>query len=715
MMIIPFVFLGLALSAGMGCGNSAAPNFSTFQLFNLSTGAAPYGLCAHLPRHDSDFRRRECASIADAGATTVRFGVSWRSMQKAPDAPLDFSKLDAIVTEAAEQGLTILPILYWPPKWAQPIYEHLDEYAAFIGAVVARYGERFPAIEIWNEENLLHFWGETPDPEKYAAVLKAAYQAAKKAGAEFAAQRPVGAVLQTAPLVYLGGTAGVPLPFIEGIYRAGGGAFFDAMNVHPYSHPNPPEGDLERKLENLRALMAKYGDAEKPIVITEHGWPTHKMGIPSVSLLLAGLKTARPDLARWRVAYATTGGAGGDIAAALEEVLPAGSTAEECGGARLRERLAAGDVDAVIYPFDETFPSETFEDVLRFVKEGGTLVDFGGVPLWMRCAEQPDGSFARVADGKSGDPLRRREALRIDCTGAHRDPSMPAEGRAFPTAVATAAGFKGDPAGERAFRYFTPRLLQPGDTFIPLMEQPAEQGFAPGAPQSAGLGSVPGASAPGRAGLRETPLCAACVIRFGGDFKGSLVLSGLKARGKFGTNGEENQARYLARAMAIAFAEGVERYFWYEYRSVEKDPTYSEDHFGIVHADLAPKPARAAYRAFTEMRPAGSVQRSCPWRDDARGLYFPQWTRPDGAPAGMIWKNGATACMALRFSPSKLPNLQGASAPNIQTSKLPTITFRDNAGRTVELATGADGTYLVPVGESPIYFEGGALDARISP
>ena len=102
----------------------------------------PYGVCAHLPRHDADFRNAECAAIAALGATTVRFGVSWRSMQKSPDAPLDFSKLDAIVAEAEAHGLTILPILYWPPKWAQPIYEHLSEYAAFIEAVVERYGER---------------------------------------------------------------------------------------------------------------------------------------------------------------------------------------------------------------------------------------------------------------------------------------------------------------------------------------------------------------------------------------------------------------------------------------------------------------------------------------------------------------------------------------------------------------------------------------------
>ena len=159
--------------------------------------------------------------------------------------------------------------------------------------------------------------------------------------------------------------------------------------------------------------------------------------------------------------------------------------------------------------------------------------------------------------------------------------------------------------------------------------------------------------------------------------------------------------------MAIAFAEGVERYFWYEYRAPEEDPTYSEDHFGITHANMTPKPAWGAYRNFILARPAGSVQSSEPWHNEARKLFFPQWTRPDGTPAGIVWKTGATERMALRFSISKHP---GREAPNFQTSKLPSISFRDYTGRTVVPARDVDGAYLVPVGESPIYFEGGALD-----
>ena len=45
---------------------------------------------------------------------------------------------------------------------------------------------------------------------------------------------------------------------------------------------------MDVKIERLRELMAKYGDAKKPIWITEIGWPTHRMGISHNGLFQAG-------------------------------------------------------------------------------------------------------------------------------------------------------------------------------------------------------------------------------------------------------------------------------------------------------------------------------------------------------------------------------------------------------------------------------------------
>lgn len=675
MMIIPFVFLGLALSAGMVCGNSVAPNPSTVQHFSSST-VQPYGVCAHLIRHEHDFREEESAWIAESGASAVRFAITWTRLQKAPDAPFDFSFADETVADAEAHGLTVLPILYGAPKWAWPAYEHLEEFGGYVEAVVTHYAGRIPAVEIWNEENIVSFWKEDPDPAKYAAVLRTAYEAAKRANPDVR--------------VYIGGTAGVPFDYLRKVYQAGGGPYFDAMNVHPYSHPFQPEGSLDKKLEDLRALMAEFGDSEKPIVITEHGWPTHDAKVTGAAILRAGLKVARPEQAAWRVVYAAThagpdGSPPSEIAYAIEEALPPGSSAEACFGARLRERLAAGDVDAVIYPFDSSFPEDTFDDVCAFVRDGGVLVDLGGAPLWWRCRETAPGRFERVAQDNGANPLR--EKLRVDVDAWWLNPALPQEGRAFPTEAAKAAGYKGDPAGERVWRFQTARLLKEGDEFIPLLVLP------PAPPQ--GGGGLPTA-------------VAACVMRFNSDMKGAIVLSGDKTRGTAASNDEANQARYLARAMAIAFAEGVERYFWYEFRGVEEDPAYSEHHFGLTHANMTPKPAFGAYRNFVLARPAGSVQAPGPWHDEARTFYFPQWTRPDGTPAGVVWKTGPTEKRELRFAAASddagaVAGSGGAGGPPVK------MVFRDHAGRLLAPPRVAPGVYSVSVGENPVYFEGGSF------
>ena len=77
---------------------------------------------------------------------------------------------------------------------------------------------RVAAYEIWNEEDEPTWWAGAPDPAAYAQLLKAAYPAVKAAEPEGdgRARRP----------------DGQRLPFLEGVYAAGGKGSFDAVGVH---------------------------------------------------------------------------------------------------------------------------------------------------------------------------------------------------------------------------------------------------------------------------------------------------------------------------------------------------------------------------------------------------------------------------------------------------------------------------------------------------
>ena len=81
-------------------------------------------------------------------------------------------------------------------------------------------------------------------------------------------------------------------------------------------------------------------------------------------------------------------------------------------------------------------------------------------------------------------------------------------------------------------------------------------------------------------------------IKFNSDWKGAVVVSCLHNRFWFPRT-EDQQAIELARILGLVAAEGVERTFLYEFKANEISPGNSQDHFGVVHSDLSPKPASA--------------------------------------------------------------------------------------------------------------------------
>ena len=168
---------------------------------------------------------------------------------------------------------------------------------------------------------------------------------------------------------------------------------------------------------------------------------------------------------------------------------------------------------------------------------------------------------------------------------------------------------------------------------------------------------------------------------------------------------EATAARYLSRALGIAFAEGVEAVMPYELRDREHDRHNRESYFGLCRNDFTPKPAFSAYAAFAAMRPAGSVQRSDrPWHDEGRTLFFPQWRRPDnadalretdvrgplGADAGMTWALGRNGPMRVRFTSDAMR-------------------FFDYLGKEIWPTASGDGVYEIAVSDKPVFFVGGEL------
>ena len=99
---------------------------------------------------------------------------------------------------------------------------------------------------------------------------------------------------------------------------------------------------------------------------------------------------------------------------------------------------------------------------------------------------------------------------------------------------------------------------------------------------------------------------------------------------------EQEQAYRLPRTYIISFAYGIDKVFTYNFRAKEINRYYTEDNFGILHADLSPKPAYYAYKTMTMMMPVGSTRPKLV-RDG--NFYYAQWMRPDGKKVYSFWNS----------------------------------------------------------------------------
>ena len=588
--------------------------------------------------------------LAAAGIRNVRVDFDWSSVEPRR-GEWRFKHFDTILDKADKYGITILPILGYWTSYANPAHEHLDLWREYVSTVMNRYKGRFPVVEVWNEPNLGRFW-HNPSPAAYTRLLACTYEAAKSADPQVK--------------VAISGFSQVPFDFIEGIYKAGGGASFDIMNVHPYSWPIEPEKSLVENLAKLRRLMAEQGDAEKPIWITEIGWPNATGRLAAPGLLKAGLSAMRPEIPPppLRVLYcdiATEGSAPKVKQMNLvRSELPNGSTIDYSTPSCLGERLETGAFDVAVLPLSlERYHVDSVAPLERFVADGGTLVLFGGAAMFYPFETDGEGVL-RTARRADTEVDRKRLRVHRDSWSVNTNLPKRVKARATQAAMPFMAEGRTEFWAER---YFSPRYLHEGDEFIPLLAGTSNDGIPDGA-------------------------VAACVYRFGSDWKGSIVASGLFEFG-VGVDDERSQASKLARSLAIAMDSGVERFFNYEFRAPEKDESDPESHFGMVHVDFSPKEAFLAYRAFVAARPSGSA--NLPPVAAGDGLFALRWRRPDGRNGAAVWMPGSPG----------IPRRLEFSAPGAEAT--------DFLGRPLTPVSGKGASLVFDISENPVYLTGPEL------
>ena len=208
-------------------------------------------------------------------AKLIRTEVSWAVLEPRAANQIDaraIAFLDRLVGDAAAAVIKVIATLRGTPCWdssAPPALlskcdpaslsratayppRHPSNYATAAAYLARRYGTRLAAIEVWNEPdqgNELYFAGPSK-PQRYAAVLRAAYPAVKLANPGVA--------------VLAGSLVGSNGSFLRALYAAGIKGFYDGLAVHYY---NLTLGSIRA----IRQVQVANGD-EKPLWLDEFGW-----------------------------------------------------------------------------------------------------------------------------------------------------------------------------------------------------------------------------------------------------------------------------------------------------------------------------------------------------------------------------------------------------------------------------------------------------------
>ena len=231
-----------------------------------------------------DYRARQLQDMHARGVTLLRQTFDWSTIERGRGR-YDFSFYDGFIGAAAKAGITVMPILFNPPKFRsrRPKHtkvrgtyppKHASDMARFATAAARRYGPngafwqanpQIPAQavrtwQVWNEPNLKVYWRPKPNATAYVRLLGAV-------------SRGLRAVDPGAEVVSAGlpqSRAGVQLGrYVSSMLKAGAAKWMSTLAVNPYAAR--PSGVLAI-LKRMRGLLDTHGAPQVQLRATELGW-----------------------------------------------------------------------------------------------------------------------------------------------------------------------------------------------------------------------------------------------------------------------------------------------------------------------------------------------------------------------------------------------------------------------------------------------------------
>jgi hypothetical protein len=218
---------------------------------------------------------REIALAHALHAKVVRLEVPWSELEPLGPSQIEpraLAYLDRLTSDAAADGIGVIAMVESSPCWASSAPASLlracvpgqaskanswppsnpATFATFAAFLAQRYGTRLAALEVWNEpdQSNENYFAGPEKPQRYAAVLRAAYPAIKRANPNVP--------------VLAGSLVGANGVFLRALYAAGIKGYYDGLAVHYYTL-------TLASLRSLHEVQVANGDT-KPLWLNEFGW-----------------------------------------------------------------------------------------------------------------------------------------------------------------------------------------------------------------------------------------------------------------------------------------------------------------------------------------------------------------------------------------------------------------------------------------------------------
>jgi len=136
---------------------------------------------------------------------------------------------------------------------------------------------------------------------------------------------------------------------------------------------------------------------------------------------------------------------------------------------------------------------------------------------------------------------------------------------------------------------------------------------------------------------------------------------------------EVEQAACVARSYILALSCGAEKLFWNCLRSSESKPEIKAQYNGLYHPNFSAKPSAKAYKALSQMMPAGSTKPSVKTKS---GNYLASWTRPDGTKVWAAWNpSGSGSIEPIITGKAKIYDYMGSKYKSKEVSLNANVIF----------------------------------------